>query len=169
MKSRVIPTIYIEFKPSKWILGCYAFISIASMGCLLLVPILYWLKILMVIIVLIVTVYVMMRDIFLLLPWSWHSLVVNSKGEVLLTNRLQQVYQPVLNASSVNFPALTVLNFKRTSLELGWRSSCWMTPSQVHDADQYRKLRVWLKWGQHSPNATDAEKPHSHVDAIPRS
>lgn len=160
MKSRSIPTVYIEFKSSKWILGCYVFISIASVGCLLLVPILYWLKLILVIIVLIVTMYVMMRDVFLLLPWSWQSLMVNSKGEVLLTNRRQQVYQPILHASSVNFSALTVLNFKRTSLNLCWRSSCWMTPSQVHDAGKYRKLRVWLTWGLQSTSATDEEKHH---------
>jgi hypothetical protein len=156
MKSRVTPTIYIEFKPSKEILGCYACISIACLACLLLVHILYWLKITLILLVLIVTVYVMMRDILLLLPCSWKSLEVNSKGEILLTTRKQQVHQAMPNASTVNFVSLTVLNFKRTSLALGWRSSCWMTPCQVHDANQYRKLRVWLRWGL--PSAMDVEK-----------
>jgi hypothetical protein len=44
MKSRVIPAIYIEFKPARLILGCYAFISISSKGCLQLVPILLLVK-----------------------------------------------------------------------------------------------------------------------------
>lgn len=95
-----------------------------------------------------------------MLPWSWQRVDVSSQGVVSVTTKRQQARDIQLLASSVNHRWLTILHIKRSSIPSGMSRTLLLTPWQVQDTNQYRKLRVWLKWG----NPLDA---HQAPDVLP--
>ncbi|HAF00489.1 MAG TPA: hypothetical protein DCO68_02375 [Methylophilaceae bacterium] len=147
-----MPAISIVLKPSYLMLGCYAGVSILSCMALLLTDIPIIAKMLLVSICILLLIYIVMRDALLLLPWSWHKLEVNSQGELRLVNRRMQVFTLSLAESTFIHPYLTVLNFKGLS---GWKRqhSVVLTRWQVHDLQQFRQLRTWLKWWPHTSDS----------------
>jgi hypothetical protein len=149
MRERTLPSIHIVLKPSFIILGLYLLISILSCLSIVISPLAILIKLLSLILVILSLVYIILRDVLLVLPWSWQSINIAASGELrLLNNRQQQLTVAVL-PSTFNHPWLTVLNFKRTTVAMGWRSSVVLTRWQVHDRQAYRRLRVWLKWWPH--------------------
>jgi hypothetical protein len=149
MQSRQMPAVYLQLKPSKLILGCYVAISITSISALLLSSIAVWLKLTLAFVLIITAIYALLRDVLLCLPWSWQRIEVSSKGKLLLCNRRHQIFEARLKPSTLDYVALTVLHFERAPMRFGFRNTCWMTSAQVHDQAQYRRFRVWLKWGSH--------------------
>ncbi|HEY0562605.1 MAG TPA: hypothetical protein VGD04_04705 [Methylophilus sp.] len=146
MKPHTIPAISIILKPSFLLLGLYVGIAMLSGVAVWLVAISMLLKAMLLTLIIIATIYIVMRDVLLCLPWSWRQVVLSSQGKLTLLNQRQEEFSPRLKANSIHHPLLTVLNFKRSSLRFGWQTALILTPSLVHDADQFRRLRVWLKW-----------------------
>ena len=91
--------------------------------------------------------YFICRDALLLLPWSWQRLEVNNKGELTITNKRGQQFQPALAPSSFIHAACTILNFKRVGFNLAHLPVILMTSAE--NADELRRLRVWLRWFKH--------------------
>jgi len=152
MKAQTLPSISITLKPSFVILGCYFLISILCCISIYISSITSIVKILSLIIVVICFTYVVLRDVLLYLPWSWHVISVTSIGELRLKNKRNQIFKIQLLPSTFNHPVLMVLNFKRTPFLLGWRCSVMLTPWQVDDVQAFRRLRIWLKWWPHHPD-----------------
>jgi toxin CptA len=83
--------------------------------------------------------------------WCWRrkwavTLKINVKGELLLQQDGDWLEVKVL-ASSLVLPYLTVLNLKLPGRR--WPLNIVLLPDSL-DAQDYRKLRVWLRWGQDS-------------------
>jgi len=86
----------------------------------------------------------------LLLPWSWVALNVNVKNELQLTCRDGVKFAGTVCADSVVTPYLTVVHFQLHHASFIRRlltSRIAILPGMV-DAENYRQLRVWLRWGQ---------------------
>lgn len=154
MKTSLVPSIAITLKPSYWILGLYLTVSMFSVVSIGLAHLPVGATLAAAPLVIIATIYYVMRDVLLCLPYSWHQVLLSHHGKLTLINRSGVAFTPVLAASTVNHPWLTVLNFKR-STRLGWHGALMLSPSQVDDIDQFRRLRVWLKWSNYGATLED--------------
>jgi len=151
MKTKTVPAIYLKLKPSYWILGCYVLVSILGLLSLLLATLPLLLKCVIAITVIIATIYTILQDVLLCLPWSWQLVEVTSQGQVRVHNQRGDMFEVALRASTVSHPWLTILRFNRLAYRHGLRNSLMITTWNVQDQQQYRRLRVWLNWGK--PNA----------------
>lgn len=161
MKIRIVPAIQITLKPSFIILGCYVLLSMLSLLSLIYTTLPLLIKCVIAFAVIIASIYTILQDALLTLPWSWHLVEVTSQGKVRIHNRRGDVFEVVLLDSTVSHPWLTILRFRALPFQHGLRSSLMMTAWNIHDPQQYRKLRVWLNWGK--PNAV----PDQPLDGLP--
>ncbi|MDP3678821.1 MAG: hypothetical protein Q8R23_07005, partial [Methylotenera sp.] len=86
----------------------------------------------------------------LLLSWSLLALNINVKNELQLTCRDGAKFVAVVCADSVVTPYLTIMHFQPQQLNFIRQllfSHIVILPDMV-DAECYRQLRVWLRWGQ---------------------
>lgn len=143
MKDRTIQAIDITLKPSLLLMGALTLISMLSCLVLLLLPIPFLIKLLMMAIVIFLCVYYTLRDALQLLPRSWHRVEVTSLGQLRLTNKQGQQFTPDLSASSFIHPLLIILNASKRALPpvLYFQTA--------EGRQQHRQLRVWLRWWQH--------------------
>lgn len=148
MKTRTVPAIHLMLKPSYEILGCYVLVSILSLLGLVLTTLPIAVKSVIVILVIIATIYTILQDALLSLPWSWQLVEVTSHGQVRVHNQRGDMFEGRLVASTVCHPWLTILRFKRLAEQNGLRDSVMITAWSIQDQQQYRKLRVWLNWGK---------------------
>lgn len=163
MKTRIVPAIHVVLQPSYIILGCYAFVSILSLVSVMQTSFSILFKCAIAFAVIIATIYTILLDVLLTLPWSWTLVEVTSQGKMRVHNRRGDMFEVVLLASSVSHPWLTILRFKRLGYLHGWSNRLMLTAWQVRDQQQYRKLRVWLNWGK-----TDAKhQSHQPLDGLP--
>lgn len=156
MKTRIIPAIYVVLKPSYAILGCYVLVSMLSLIAVMQATLPLLIKYVIAFVVIIATIGVILQDVLLCLPWSWKLLEITSQSQVRIHNRRGDRIEVALLAATVSHPWLTILRFGRLPYQQGWRNSLMMTPWQIQDAQQYRKLRVWLNWGK--ANATTHQR-----------
>jgi hypothetical protein len=159
MKTRIIPAMHVALKPSYEILGCYVLVSMFSLISLIQATLPLLLKYMIAFAVIIATIYVILQDVLLRLPWSWKLVEVTSQGKVRIHNQCGDTFEVVLLSSTVCHPWLTILCFKRFSYRHGLRTSLMLTVWQVQDQQQYRKLRVWLNWSK-------ADAKHQPLDAL---
>lgn len=152
MKTRVVPAIHLKLKPSYFILGCYLMVSILSLLSVMLATLPLLLKSVIAFVIIIAAIYTILQDVLLCLPWSWQLVEVTSQGQVRVHTQRGDMFEVALLASSVSHPWLTILRFKRLTYQSGLRNSLMITVWNVQDPQQYRKLRVWLNWG----NANEA-------------
>jgi hypothetical protein len=160
MKTRIIPAISVVLKPSQLILGCYVGISMLSAIALILTRLSGVLQCVLIFVVIIATIFTVLQDVLLRLPWSWHQIELSSHGQLKLTMKNGEIFNVELKPTSINHPWLTVLQFQLVGTGISARNTAMFTPWQVTDLSQYRKLRVWLKWG--SPL-----KPDHTLDTLP--
>lgn len=149
MKPILHQAIYLQCQPSRLMLGLLSLISIICCWILLALPIAPAIKLLGILLVVISSLYFILRDILQMLPWSWQGLQVDSKGQLTLTNLLGQQFQPTLADNTFIQAKLTIINFQRKGYSLRLPPVILLeTPA---NKDAVRRLRVWLRWSkQHS-------------------
>ena len=74
------------------LLGLLSGVSIACCTIILLQPMLLLTKIVIIALILASSVYFMLRDALLLLPWSLQKLKVDNKGELTISNKRGQQF-----------------------------------------------------------------------------
>ena len=89
-------------------------------------------------------VYFIRRDVLLALPHSWQSVTLNSKDEIVMTQKNGQRFLCQVLPDSVVFPHLTVLRLKMNGRF--WPRSLILLAGSA-DADELRRWRIWLRWG----------------------
>lgn len=119
-------------------------ISMLCCWILLVLPMATTLKLMAIMLVLVSSIYFILRDILLMLPWSWQLLEVDSKGKLTLINQRGQQFQPTLADSTFIHVKLTILNFKRD----GFRFALPPVILWMANVDEVRRLRVWLRWAK---------------------
>ena len=92
-------------------------ISMLCCWILLVLPMATTLKLMAIMLVLVSSIYFILRDTLLLLPWSWQFLEIDSKGKLTLINQRGQQFQPALANSTFIHAKLVILNFKRNNIK----------------------------------------------------
>ena len=151
MPAVLLQPIYIKLMPSKLLLGLLLAISIVACAIMISLPISAYIKVVIIALVLASSAYFILRDALLLLPWSWQSVDVNSKGELTITNKHGQQFQPTLALSTFIHAACTVLNFKRKGFK--FVSPAVILFANANNQDELRRLRVWLRWFKHQEDS----------------
>lgn len=152
MRAILPKAIQIKLTPSYLLLGLLGGVSIACCAIILLQPMVLAIKLLIIALIVLSSAYFMLRDALLLLPWSWQKLEVNNKGELSISNRRGQQFQPALAASTFIHAACSLLNFQRSECKLGGFKLA-LPPvilfEYANNRDELRRLRVWLRWFKH--------------------
>ncbi len=147
MRHDMLQAIHIKLMPSKLLLGLLLAISIVAAAIIASLPIALYLKLLIIALILLSSAYFILCDAWLLLPWSWQRVAVNSKGELTVTNKRGQQFQPALAANSFIHADCTILNFKRDGLKFALLPMILI--SHAENENELRRLRVWLRWFKH--------------------
>jgi ABC-type transport system involved in multi-copper enzyme maturation permease subunit len=145
-----MPSIALQIKPSVLILGLYLMVAILVCISIVFSSIGIIPKLVLIAACVVWVVYIILRDILCVFRWSWTVLAVSTEGRLQLTNNIGQLLQAQLSPATVAHPCLTVVSIKHNSLVPWYAShSVVLTPWQVNDLNQFRQLRVWLKWWNH--------------------
>ena len=152
MKPALPQVIHLQLMPSYLLLGLLSGISIACCWIVLQQAISADIKLLIIAIIVVSSIYFIVRDALLMLPWSWKVLEVDHNGELTIVNQGGQQFQPTLAASCFIHEACTILNFKGNGLKynvfrLGLQPVILFSSSK--NDNELRRLRVWLRWFKH--------------------
>ena len=147
MRAILQQAIHIKLLPSKLLLGLLLAISIVACAIMISLPISAYIKVVIIALILASSAYFILRDTLLLLPWSWQSVDVNSKGALTITNKQGQQFQPTLAPSTFIHAACTILNFKRKGFK--FVSPAVIFFANANNQHELRRLRVWLRWFKH--------------------
>ncbi len=152
MKAQFNQSIDITLKPTLLLLGLLLSITIVSATIIATIPIIFSLKLVIIALIIFASLYYILRDCLLLLPWSWQRVVVNHLGELRLTNQQGQQFSPKVHASSYVHSQLIVLNLADNTSQKRFINHL---PSLIlflnaTNAEQHRLLRVWLRWWKHT-------------------
>ena len=152
MRAILPQAIQIKLTPSYLLLGLLSGISMACCAIILLQPIVLAIKLIIIALILLSSAYFICRDALLLLPWSWQKLEVDNKGELTISNKRGQQFQPTLASSTFIHAAYSLLNFKRPEFKYGGFRLA-LPPvilfEHANNRDELRRLRVWLRWFKH--------------------
>lgn len=157
MKPVLPKAIVIQLLPSPLLLGLLAIVATASAMIILILPIALLIKWAVFILIIASTFYFILRDVLLMLPWSWQTVEVDVKGVLKLTNKRQQQFKPQLSASSFTHQHLTILNCKREGFK-GALPPVLLLPGFARSLaiegnnDALRRLRVWVRLFKHKNN-----------------
>jgi hypothetical protein len=143
----MLQSIHIKLLPSKLMLGLLGGVSIACCAIVLTLPILLYVKFIIIALIVISSAYFIARDALLLLPNSWKILEVNNKGELTMTNKSGQKFELTPASNSFIHKVFSMLNFKREGFNLA-PPPVILFPN-AKNTDELRHLRVWLRWFKH--------------------
>ena len=101
-------------------------------------------KLVIIVLILASSVYFILRDALLVLPWSWQMVEVDNKGELTIINKRGQQFQPALASSTFIHAASIMLNFKRNVFRFGLQPIILFSNSE--NENELRRLRAWLRW-----------------------
>ncbi len=125
-------------------------LSLATSAILILFVLSWQIKLVMLTVILFLAMYMVCKHGFLLLPWSLDKLDINAKNELKLTRRDGvQFAVATVCADSVVTPYLTIVHYHpegATWLRRLFASYLIILPDAI-EAESYRQLRVWLRWG----------------------
>ena len=125
--------------------------SVMSSWLVCLVPLSFTMQCLLLSLIWLGAIYVMAGDGLHLLPWSPVSLHVNAKNQLNIIRKDGQSLSDLsLSADSIITPWLTIVQFKAndaTYLQRLLSRPVLILPDST-DAEDFRRLRVWLLWGQ---------------------
>ncbi len=146
MKPILQQPIHIKLKRSNSMLGLLVFISMVCCLILIVLPIPVALQFDTIVLIMLSSVYYILRDALLLLPASWQALEVNARGQFRLMNKRGQRLEPALASNTFIHAKLTILNFKRNGFRLALPPVVLFTNAE--NENELRRLRVWLRWGK---------------------
>lgn len=102
------------------------------------------------ILIILSAIYTICSRALLLLPWSVTALTIDAKHQLTLIRKDGTCLSPlVIELNSVVTQYLTIVNYVAVSAPLwqGWfRQGLVILPDNLPYED-YRRLRVWLRWG----------------------
>jgi tellurite resistance protein TehA-like permease len=143
----VMQPIQIKLMPSTLLLGLLLAISMLACAIMASLPMALYFKLVIIALILVSSAYFILRDALLMLPWSWQMVDVNSKGELTISNKRGEQFQPALAANSFIHAACTILNFKRVGFKIALIPVTLF--SSAESENELRRLRVWLRWFKH--------------------
>lgn len=147
-----VKPIRLDFKPSMRLTLVLAVAALLACLALAVIGVAFWVKLLAMTAVLTATLY---HVLYALQHMSRSCIVLSmdSKGAWQLLTRGGDRYPATILPSSFVTPDLTVLNCSLAGKRLQYHLV--ILPDAV-DADAFRRMRVWLRWGPQLP-ATGVE------------
>jgi toxin CptA len=139
-----------DFKPSITLTLIICAMGVGAVLILILPALIWQIKLLLSICILTAVIYTVCQYGLLLLPWSCLALNINSSNQVQLVYRNGKVLSVEVCRDSVVTPYLTVINCKVQDANLFARllSPHLVILPDMLEAEAYRQLRVWLRWGK---------------------
>jgi hypothetical protein len=134
----------LDFKPSRrltFALGCLLMLALLIV-CMM--PMLGWLRLLILAASMPIASYILARDVWLYLPHSLVRLELTYQGEIKLTRKNGQIELAQIMPSSYVTSSLTILHLKPHISR--WQTYLLILPDSVSQV-RFRQLRVWLLWG----------------------
>jgi toxin CptA len=147
-----VKPIRLDFKPSYRLVAILFVATLFVSAVLVFLSIPVWIKAIAIVLVVSASLYHGL-DALRRLPRSCRTLSMNSKGEWYLELNDGSVQEAVILPSSFVAPYLTVMN---CSLTGRWLQYHIVILPDALDAESFRRLRVWLRWGY---QASEAETP----------
>jgi hypothetical protein len=145
---------------SNLISGLLGIVSIICCLIILSLPVSITIKASIIGLIIASSIYFILRDALLLLPWSWQSIEVNCRGELSMTNKRGHKFQPALASNCFIQANLIILNFKRKEFKFALPPVILF--ANVENTDELRRLRIWLRWFKHDiENQEDLNIPDS--------
>lgn len=140
----------LDFKPSVTLMLIISAMGSVTFAILILSPLLWMIKLLLGLAIFSATVYVVCRQALLSLPWSCVALNVDRHNQLTLVLANGRQLPAQVSRDSVVTPYFTVVNCKVKDAPFWARvlaTKLVIVPDML-DAEPYRQLRVWLRWGQ---------------------
>lgn len=143
MKTLFTKPIIIQLHPSSLLLGLLLVVATICSLILFALPIVLKIKLALLAVIDISSAYFIARDAMLVLPWSWRSLEVDTKGLLTLVNKRQQRFKRHLETSSFVHEYCVILN----PLNQGFNNTLQpvLLFNNVDNPEALRRLRVWLR------------------------
>ncbi|OAJ70876.1 hypothetical protein A7976_05295 [Methylobacillus sp. MM3] len=144
MNHYSLKPIRLALRPSRQLAGLLGVAGTAACAAILLLPALPWVKLMLAAVVAATTLYYLGHDALLRMPGSIVALEVTSNGALRCLSRNGLWLDVSVRGDSFVTPWLTVLNLTEPGKRLAKRA---ILLSDSGDADVFRSLRVWLRWG----------------------
>ena len=149
MNNKMKP-IRLDFKPSITLTLIICAMGLGAGVILILPALIGQIKLMLGIFILSAVIYTVCQYGLLSLPWSYIALNVSSSNQVQLVRRDGKQIDVHVRGDSVVTPYLTVVNCQVINAPLLARlfaPHLVILPDAL-DAESYRQLRVWLRWGK---------------------
>lgn len=104
-------------------------------------------------VLLVATLYILLRDVWHRFPWSITALQLATDGSLRCMTRNGRWQHAYVQGNSCVTAWLTVLNVRLTGER--WPRGIVLLPDSL-EVDAYRRLRVWLRWGRQDAVADNA-------------
>lgn len=143
MKTLFTKSIIIQLQPSSLLLGLLLAVATVSSLVLLMLPVAITIKLVIFGLIVLSSAYYIARDAVLVLPWSWQTIEVDSRGVLTLINKRQQRFKPQLASTTFVHEGYVILNLKSQGVKLALPPV--LIFSNAHNLDALRRLRVWLR------------------------
>lgn len=136
--------IHADLRPSRMLAVLLGAAGVGACALVAILPVPLWGKLVVGVVVMLCTFYHIARDALLRMPWSITALEVSSKDGLRCLPRAGDWTDIEVRGDSFVTPWLTVLNLRLS--ERRFARHVILLPDSV-DAEAYRWLRVWLRWG----------------------
>lgn len=144
MKHYNLKPIRLALQPSGWLAAVLALAGVGACTTIALLPLLLWQKLVLALFIAAAAGYHVVTDALLRMPWSIVALEVTSEGALRFQSRTETWTDAEVHGDSFVTPWLTVLNLTEPDKRLVRRA---VLLSDSGDAEMFRRLRVWLRWG----------------------
>lgn len=134
----------LDLRPSRLLASVLGVATLAALVLILLLPFPFWITLPLCVLLLGAAFFHIMRDAGLRLSSSILALEVASHGQVRYLSRREGWREVAVRGDSYVTPWLTVVNLSDPGKR--W-SRAAILMSDSGDAEMFRRLRVWLRWG----------------------
>ncbi|MGA8147359.1 MAG: protein YgfX [Gallionellaceae bacterium] len=133
----------IKFKPSRYLAALLIAAHLVAIIALVPLALPIWARMGLMLVLVVNFSYLLRRNILLNLPSSCVGLSLGKEGVGMLARNGEQLQCKVLHDSLVT-PVITVINVLPQGARFA--RAAVILPDGL-DAESFRQLRVWLKWG----------------------
>ena len=141
--------IRVNFKPSFIACVLFAAVTISALCIVMLQTFAWQIKLIACVMIAGMGVYTICQHGLLVLHGSCVAILINQKNQIQLLLKDDRLVEVTLLPNSVMTTSLTILNGQPKEA-FGWQRLLThhiLIFADCVDAEQYRQLRVWLRWG----------------------
>lgn len=135
----------VDLRPSRLLAAMLGAAGLAALALLLWLPLAGGMQAAAAVVLCAAVAYAIVHDAWRRLPWSVTALQLTADGSLRCLTRDGRWRDARVLGSSCVTASLTVLNLRLSGRRLP--CSAVLLPDSL-DAEDYRKLRVWLRWGR---------------------